>query len=90
MNQTAAAETPLSPQEWEALQAATKAADEAASEAASLRQRRDSAEAAVQFQKAAHQEASAALDLLSARAPDRVLRPILASTLALVGGKLFF
>jgi uncharacterized membrane protein YfcA len=28
--------------------------------------------------------------LLSSRAPDRVLRPILASTLALVGGKLFF
>ena len=28
--------------------------------------------------------------LLSARAPDRVLRPILASTLALVGGKLIF
>jgi uncharacterized membrane protein YfcA len=28
--------------------------------------------------------------LLSARAPDRVLRPILASTLALVGGKLVF
>jgi uncharacterized membrane protein YfcA len=28
--------------------------------------------------------------LLSARAPERVLRPILASTLALVGGKLIF
>jgi hypothetical protein len=28
--------------------------------------------------------------LLSSRTPDRVLRPILASTLALVGGKLLF
>ena len=28
--------------------------------------------------------------LLSSRAPDSVLRPILASTLALVGGRLFF
>jgi uncharacterized membrane protein YfcA len=28
--------------------------------------------------------------LLASRAPDRVLRPILATTLAVVGGKLFF